>query len=156
MVLQAGPALLACAAMLPQNPDSGKLLDIILCSLKDELRCLPSPAACGAALLGWHQQARQLEAASLAVPAAAVALLAKAKAVLAGEGQSMDDETSHAELESALGLLHCANLRCPNVAGCSEARLPSKKCARCRSVSYCGVTCQRIDYPRHKLACHPA
>lgn len=28
-----------------------------------------------------------------------------------------------------------------------------KKCARCASVPYCSVGCQRDDWPRHKLSC---
>jgi hypothetical protein len=28
-----------------------------------------------------------------------------------------------------------------------------KKCARCKAVTYCTTTCQRIDWQRHKLSC---
>ena len=38
-------------------------------------------------------------------------------------------------------------------AGCG-ARSPSlKKCGECASAHYCGVACQRADWPRHKLFC---
>ena len=30
---------------------------------------------------------------------------------------------------------------------------PALSCARCKSSRYCGVTCQRADWPSHKLSC---
>ena len=30
-----------------------------------------------------------------------------------------------------------------------------KKCGGCKSVTYCGAKCQKLDWPRHKRLCAP-
>ena len=57
------------------------------------------------------------------------------------------------ERARALGSLRCGNLRCPNLAGATEAEAKSKLCTRCRSVRYCGAVCQRTDWGAHKRVC---
>jgi hypothetical protein len=52
-----------------------------------------------------------------------------------------------------LGLRHCGNLRCANVAGTSEADLQIRKCASCHTLRYCSAACQRADWRRHKGGC---
>jgi hypothetical protein len=46
----------------------------------------------------------------------------------------------------------CNNPSCRNLEGVSEAAAASKACAGCRC-RYCSVTCQRVDWRRHKGAC---
>lgn len=36
---------------------------------------------------------------------------------------------------------------------CDKSYLTVKKCSRCRSISYCGVVCQKADWPKHKKVC---
>lgn len=153
MILPAGPALMACAAMLPPG---SKSLDFFEEATDNALNCVPSTAAGKAALLGWRQQVGQLLAAGLAVPPSVPELLDQAEFALLEQRLDPTDESALAELELALGQLQCANLRCPNVAGCSEAEQQGKRCARCGMVRYCSAACQRADWKRHKRACKPA
>jgi hypothetical protein len=45
-----------------------------------------------------------------------------------------------------------SNKRACFVCGESEN---TKRCATCKSVTYCGKECQSEDWPRHKSACVP-
>eukprot|EP01126_Amoeba_proteus_P049556 TRINITY_DN5802_c0_g2_i1.p1 TRINITY_DN5802_c0_g2~~TRINITY_DN5802_c0_g2_i1.p1 ORF type:complete len:103 (-),score=14.52 TRINITY_DN5802_c0_g2_i1:69-377(-) len=39
-------------------------------------------------------------------------------------------------------------------AGCVTKK-GTTRCGRCKSRLYCGVDCQRADWAKHKLNCHP-
>ena len=47
----------------------------------------------------------------------------------------------------------CANPDCVNLAGDSEAALPTQACGRCGGVRYCCKQCQRDHWQQHKEAC---
>lgn len=48
----------------------------------------------------------------------------------------------------------CSHTRCTTVVGPSEEDQPrGKRCSGCRTVRYCGVGCQKADWPTHKAAC---
>ena len=56
-------------------------------------------------------------------------------------------------LARALALRRCANVRCTNLSGPSEAALRVKLCTGCRTVRYCSEACSHGDWRAHKLAC---
>lgn len=47
----------------------------------------------------------------------------------------------------------CANLRCPNLGGASEAeaKLKLKSCVGCRVVRYCSIACSKASWREHKV-----
>ena len=53
----------------------------------------------------------------------------------------------------ALAVRNCANTRCSNLAGASEAAFRGRTCGGCHIVRYCDVACSKADWGRHKLAC---
>jgi hypothetical protein len=53
----------------------------------------------------------------------------------------------------ALALRSCANPRCSNLGGASEAALRGRKCGGCHVVRYCGEACCRADWQAHRRAC---
>lgn len=53
----------------------------------------------------------------------------------------------------AFALRSCANPRCANLAGESEAALRGRRCTGCRVLHYCSEACSRLDWPAHKRAC---
>jgi hypothetical protein len=53
----------------------------------------------------------------------------------------------------ALAERRCANLRCTNLAGASEAEVKGRKCAGCITVRYCCEACNRQDWRQHRAAC---
>mmetsp|Transcript_10658 Transcript_10658/g.17781 ORF Transcript_10658/g.17781 Transcript_10658/m.17781 type:complete len:237 (-) Transcript_10658:36-746(-) len=44
---------------------------------------------------------------------------------------------------------HCANC----LSGPPSSIVKLQRCSQCHDVSYCGVTCQRVAWPQHKLVC---
>ncbi|KAL4444211.1 hypothetical protein ABPG75_011948 [Micractinium tetrahymenae] len=50
----------------------------------------------------------------------------------------------------------CANMGCTNLAGASDAELPTKRCSRCLLLRYCSPACQAADWQRHRACCQPA
>ena len=50
-------------------------------------------------------------------------------------------------------LRRCANVRCTNLSGPSEAALRVKLCTGCRTVRYCSEACSQADWQAHRLAC---
>ena len=53
----------------------------------------------------------------------------------------------------ALALRSCANTRCTDLRGPSEAALRGRTCGGCHLVRYCSVECSRADWRGHRRAC---
>ncbi len=70
---------------------------------------------------------------------------------------SQGDSKAEADLELratlALGQRRCASLRCTNMAGASEAELPTRRCGGCGAVRYCSESCSREHWRAHRAAC---
>ena len=39
--------------------------------------------------------------------------------------------------------------------GKCKVKCEGKKCSKCHAVRYCGQTCQKNDWPRHRVNCYP-
>ncbi|KAL4443377.1 hypothetical protein ABPG75_011114 [Micractinium tetrahymenae] len=56
--------------------------------------------------------------------------------------------------EAALAAVRrCANMACDNLAGASDAQLPTKRCSRCRLARYGSEACSAADWRRHRAIC---
>jgi hypothetical protein len=53
----------------------------------------------------------------------------------------------------ALALRSCANTRCTDLRGPSEAALRGRRCGGCGVVRYCSEACSRADSQAHRRAC---
>ncbi|KAL4448282.1 hypothetical protein ABPG75_005501 [Micractinium tetrahymenae] len=53
----------------------------------------------------------------------------------------------------ALGLRSCANPRCTDLRGPSEALLRGRRCGGCGAVRYCSDACAQADWRAHRPAC---
>ena len=53
----------------------------------------------------------------------------------------------------ALALRSCANPRCTDLSGPSEAALRGRRCGGCGVVRYCSEACSHTDWRAHKAAC---
>ena len=53
----------------------------------------------------------------------------------------------------ALALRSCANTRCTDLRGPSEAAARGRTCGGCHLVRYCSVECSRADWKGHRRAC---
>ncbi len=82
-------------------------------------------------------------------------VLAWAKDLEATRRSSMQhDQQRVQEQETAvLQLRRCAFLGCTNQAGCSEGRLPVRRCGGCGQVTYCSRQCQLAAWGEHSKVC---
>jgi hypothetical protein len=80
---------------------------------------------------------------------------ARAQQRLQATTQELQAAAAGAELvlRRARGLRSCANPRCVNLAGASEAALRGRRCGGCGAVRYCSEACCRADWRAHRRAC---
>ena len=70
------------------------------------------------------------------------------------EGGAARQAALAVEAAEALATRPCAHPCCTTIVGPREAAQPlGKRCGGCRLVRYCGVGCQKADWPAHKAAC---
>ncbi|KAG2427625.1 hypothetical protein HXX76_012276 [Chlamydomonas incerta] len=99
------------------------------------------------------------EAEALEVEAAAAAAAASCRRGSAGGGSAAASSSSSSSAAAMAAasmwtLRCCANPRCANLAGRSEAELPLQVCGGCKAVRYCGRACQAAHWRAgHKEAC---
>ena len=95
----------------------------------------------------WEQAQRELQ--RCAVPAGAAHWAALA-AEEAGEGRQGELALRAAR---ARALRPCANLRCTNVQGASEARLRGRRCGGCGVARFCSEACMLEAWAEHRADC---
>lgn len=132
-----GDVVAAADAMLLQEPRSGKQVP-----LQDAAAVMHARLS----LLG--QAAALLES---GVDQAGPVLPGQTGA--AAEGEAEQQQQQQLAMARALKPLRCAHLGCTNVAGSSEADLPSRLCSACRQVRYCSAECAAAAWRQHRPAC---
>lgn len=72
---------------------------------------------------------------------------------LAATQPSEREEEGELLRAQALSMRSCAFLGCTNLAGPSEAALPSKRCGACGATHYCSPAHQKLAWGGHKAVC---
>ncbi len=67
--------------------------------------------------------------------------------------RARDEGQQRVQEAQVLAQRPCTNPLCPNLSGCSEARLRGRRCSGCRAVRYCSRECQAADFAKHFRVC---